>query len=81
LKILGVDENPGATPGTSERKASVTISEPALICGFFARMPFRRFLNIVTKIFYFMKKSMTYLYVQNGLFSGLKLTILGEYFS
>ncbi len=50
------------TPGTSERKAPVTISEPALICAILAKMPFRRFLYIVSKIFYFMKKSMTYLY-------------------
>jgi hypothetical protein len=59
----------------------VTVTEPALICGFLAKMPFRRFLYIVSKISYFMKKSITYLYVQDELFSGLKLTILGEYFS
>ncbi len=53
-------------------------SEPALFCGFFSRMPFRRFLHIDSKISSVMKKSMTY--VHDELFSGLKHTNLAETF-
>jgi hypothetical protein len=59
-------------------KAPVTRSEPALFCGFFASMPFRRFLHIVSKISSVMKKSMYSVHVQDELFSGLQLTNLGE---
>ncbi len=56
----------------------MTRSELTLICGFLAKISFRRYLHIVSKISLVMKKSMTYVQDELRIFSGLKLTNLGE---
>ncbi len=50
--------------------------EPALICGFFGQNAISQILHIVSMSSSVMKKSMPY--VKDELFSGLKLTNLGE---
>ncbi len=51
-----------------------------IFADFFTSKQFRGFLHIVSKIFSVLEKSTTYRYVQEKLFSGLKLTNLGELF-